>query len=86
MMLGMNVFTQNSVLLKNVILSADRFILSTKQSHELHGTNFQLYCDILIIPANFIEDTYIVMLRLIGIDSIFVISNAISIPSQVVHL
>ena len=65
---------------------ADHFILSTKQSHKLHGTNFQLYCDILIIPANCIEDTYIVALRLMGIDSTFVISKAISIPSEVVHL
>ena len=35
MMLGMNLCTQNSVLLKNVILSADHFILSTK--HHMHG-------------------------------------------------
>ena len=40
MMLGMNLCTQNSVLLKNVILFADHFILSTKQSYEFPVTDF----------------------------------------------
>ena len=87
MMLGMNLCTQNSVLLKNVILSADHFILSTK--HHMNGMVLIFNCIAmywLFLPTVWKIYVYIVTLRLIEIDSIFVISNAISIPSQVVHL
>ena len=86
MMLGMNLCTQNSVLLKNVILSADHFILSTK--HHMNGMVLIFNCIMLAIfqPTVWKIYVYIVTIRLIEIDSTFVISNAISIPSQVVHL